>query len=127
MQSDSTAKRKTLVLGATDNPGRYAFLAINRLVEQGHPVIAVGKRDGTVAGISIQKEFPSGSEDIHTITMYLNAANQRMYHDRILALHPKRIIFNPGSENPILKNLALAEGIAVEEACTLVMLTTGAF
>ena len=119
-------KVKTLVLGATDNPGRYAFLAVSRLRGQGHPVIAVGKKSGEAADITIQHSFPS-DKDIHTITMYLNAANQKMYHEQILAARPKRIIFNPGSENPILKNLALAEGIAVEEACTLVMLATGSY
>lgn len=119
-------KRKTLVLGATDNPGRYAFLAVSRLVANGHPVIAVGRRSGNAAGVPILREFPP-DRDIHTITMYLNAGNQKMYHEQILEAMPRRIIFNPGSENTVLKNLALAKGIEVEEGCTLVMLATGVF
>lgn len=119
-------KIKTLVLGATANPGRYAFLALSRLVAQGHPVIALGRRPGEALGIPILNAFPP-DKDIHTVTMYMNAANQKMYHDQILAAMPKRIIFNPGAENPVLKNLALSKGIAVEEGCTLVMLSTGSY
>lgn len=74
----------------------------------------------------IEQTFPD-DEDIHTVTMYLNAGNQAMYHDRILAARPERIIFNPGAENPVLADRARAQGIRVEEACTLVMLATGAF
>lgn len=122
----SMATTKTLVLGATTNPSRYAYLAINRLVSQGHPVLAVGRRPGEVAGVPIEQTFPD-DEDIHTVTMYLNAGNQAMYHDRILAARPERIIFNPGAENPVLADRARAQGIRVEEACTLVMLATGAF
>ncbi|QEC54103.1 hypothetical protein EDD80_101663 [Anseongella ginsenosidimutans] len=120
------SKIKTLVLGATANPGRYAFLAVSRLLAHGHPVVAVGRRAGEAAGVPILNAFPS-DKDIHTVTMYLNAANQKMYHDQILAAKPKRIIFNPGAENPVLKNLALSMGIAVEEGCTLVMLSTGSY
>ena len=119
-------KIKTLVLGATANPGKYAFLAVSRLVANGHPVVAVGRRRGEVAGVPIQLAFPP-DKDIHTITMYLNAANQKMYHEQILAAMPKRIIFNPGSENPVLKDMALSKGILVEEACTLVMLATDSY
>jgi len=115
---------KTVVLGATDNPGRYAYLAANRLVRHGHPIVPVGRKKGTVAGIPIRRDFPD-DEEIDTITMYLNPRNQEMYYDQILAASPRRIIFNPGSENPVLKKQALAKGITVEEACTLVMLSVG--
>lgn len=119
-------KLKTLVLGATNNPGRYAYLAVSRLVRNGHPVIAVGRSGGIVEGISIQPDFPADN-DIHTISMYLNARNQEMYVAHILEVLPRRIIFNPGSENPVLEKQARAKGIIVEEACTLVMLATGSY
>lgn len=125
-ETGTRQKTKTLVMGATPNPSRYAYLAVERLVAKGHPVLAVGRKKGEVAGIPIQQEFPA-DRDIHTVTMYLNAANQKMYHDQILGARPKRIIFNPGAENPVLQNLAAAEGIQVELACTLVMLVSGAY
>lgn len=126
MEQKTERKLKTLVLGASPNPGRYAFLALTRLVAQGHPVLALGKQAGTVAGVSIRRDFPE-DRDIHTMTMYLNAGHQEEYHDRILAARPRRIIFNPGSENPRLREAALASGIDVQEACTLVLLSTGAY
>lgn len=114
----------TLVLGATTNPTRAAFQAIHRLVSQQIPVSAVGIRDGEVAGIPIQHGEPA-LEDVHTVTLYLNAQRQQPYYDYILDLAPKRIIFNPGTENIELYQLARAQGIEVENACTLVMLATG--
>lgn len=126
MEPNNDRKLKTLVLGASTNPGRYAFLALTRLVAQGHPVLALGKQEGTVAGVSIRRNFPE-DRDIHTMTMYLNARNQEEYLDRILAARPQRIIFNPGSENPGLREAARALGIDVQEACTLVLLSTGAY
>lgn len=113
----------TLVLGATTNPNRIAFQAIYRLVNQGYPVSAVGIRHGEVAGIPIQQGMPE-LEDIHTITLYLNPQRQEPYYDYILGLKPKRIIFNPGTENVQLMRLAEEAGIEVEIACTLVMLAT---
>lgn len=116
----------TLVLGASDNPQRYSNLAIQRLRGAGHPVIAVGKRHGWVSDIEIQTEtrpFPN----IHTITLYLNPLHQKAYYDYILSLQPQRIIFNPGTENPELAQMAEARGIATLEACTLVMLAAAQY
>src|SRR5215210_5949834 len=90
--------KKTMVLGASPNPARYSYLAINRLRAHKHPVVAIGKREGKVADVSLIKETPN-MEDVDTITLYLNANNQKQYYDYILSLHPKRIIFNPGAEN----------------------------
>ena len=118
--------KKTLVLGASQNPERYSYLAINQLVAHLHPVIAIGKNKGMVNNIEIEtdkKEF----NDIDTVTLYLNPANQKSYYDYILSLHPKRIIFNPGAENPELYQLAEQSGINVLEACTLVLLSTGQY
>ena len=119
-------KKKTLVLGASANPARYSNLAINRLKDHRHPVVAIGKRAGDVAGVPIETGKQS-FDDIDTITLYLNPANQKEYYDYIISLHPKRIIFNPGTENDELAELALQNGVKPLEACTLVLLSTGQY
>jgi predicted CoA-binding protein len=118
--------KKTLVLGASDNPARYSFLALNRLREHGHPVEGIGARTAQVAGVQVETTKKPW-KDIDTVTMYLRPAHQVEYYDYIISLHPKRIIFNPGAENPELSALAKKSGIAVMEACTLVLLGTGQF
>jgi len=118
--------KKTLVLGASENPARYSYLAINRLKNHNHPVVAIGRRKGKVAGVEIEKEKIPYT-DIDTVTLYLNAANQKEYYDYIISLHPRRIIFNPGTENEELEELALRNNIKLVEACTLVMLSTGQY
>ncbi len=118
--------KKTLVLGASDNPARYSYLAVNRLKAKGHPVIAIGKKESKVNGVSIITGQPQ-IEGIDTITLYLNKQNQKQYYGYILSLHPKRIIFNPGAENDELAEMAAAQGIQPVEACTLVLLSTGQF
>lgn len=122
----SGEKKYTVVLGASANPSRYSFLAVNRLVQHGHQVLPIGIREGEIAGIKISTETPF-VKDVDTITLYLNPARQKQYYDYILRLHPKRIIFNPGSENDELEKLASANGIQPLEACTLVMLSTGQY
>lgn len=121
-----TINKKTLVLGASSNPSRYSYLALNRLLNAGHTVEAIGKKEETVAGVHIQKE-PQPLTDINTVTLYLNPLNQKPYYDYILSLHPKRIIFNPGAENTELEELAQQHNIATMEACTLVLLATGQY
>src|SRR5918993_4958282 len=118
--------KKTLVLGASKNPQRYSFLAINRLRKHGHPVVAIGKREAVVADVPITVEKES-HPDVDTVTLYLSADNQKQYYDYILGLHPKRIIFNPGAENDELYDMAEKNGIKPIEACTLVMLSTGQY
>jgi len=119
-------QKKTLVLGASQNPARYSFLAMQQLSKHQHPVIAIGKNKGTVGAVEIETEKKQ-LDDIDTVTIYLNPANQKEYYNYILSLHPKRIIFNPGSENTELENLAQQKGIKTMEACTLVLLSTGQF
>lgn len=119
-------KKKTLVIGASENPERYSNLAINRLKNNQHPVVAIGKTKGTVAGITIETEKIK-LDDIDTVTLYLNPALQKEYYDYIISLHPKRIIFNPGTENDELSELARQQGIKPVEACTLVLLSTGQY
>jgi uncharacterized protein len=118
--------KKTLVLGASENPARYSNLAINRLKNKQHPVVAIGKKAGAVAGITIGTEKIQ-LDDIDTVTLYLSPQNQKEYYDYIISLHPKRIIFNPGTENDELAELALKNGIIPQEACTLVLLSTGQY
>lgn len=119
-------KKKTVVLGASSNPARYSYMAIQRLRKYGHPVLAIGRKVGEVADVNISKE-PQAEEDVDTITLYLNPTNQVEYYDYILNLHPKRIIFNPGTENDELVGLAKKNNIHAVIACTLVMLGTGQY
>jgi len=119
-----TNEKKTLILGATPDASRYAYLAANRLVRTGHPIVNVGIKKGEVAGVAIEKPEAIHS-DIDTITLYIGPQNQPSLYDYILATNPKRIIFNPGTENPELRRLARERGIETLSACTLVMLSTG--
>ncbi|HZE84425.1 MAG TPA: CoA-binding protein [Puia sp.] len=118
--------KKTLVIGASGNPERYSFLAVNRLRSKGHPVVAIGRRETTVADVEIgtDKKEISG---VDTVTLYLSPGLQKQYYDYIFSLHPRRIIFNPGAENKELARLAREHGIEPLEACTLVMLNTGQY
>ena len=118
--------KKTIVLGATPNPERYAYLATMRLAQHGHEVIPVGIRKGEIAGIQIVEGKPE-LEGVDTVTLYLGAARQPEYYEYILSLQPKRIIFNPGAENPELARMAQEKGIETVEGCTLVMLSIGAY
>ena len=113
--------KKTLVLGASPTPSRYAYKAIKRLLSFGHEVVAIGKVEAEIDNVKITREMVD-IPDLHTVTMYLNPERQEPYLDYILELKPKRIIFNPGSFNPKLDKMARAAGIQVMEDCTLVML-----
>jgi len=116
----------TLILGATPNPQRYAYLAAHRLTANGHPIINVGIKQGDVAGEPIQNGTPA-LENVDTVTLYVGPKNQPPYYDWLLSLQPRRIIFNPGTENPELSKLAREAGIQTEVACTLVMLASGQY
>ena len=118
--------KKTLILGASDNPSRYSYLALQRLRNHGHPVMAIGRKDTKVNDVIIGKEKQQ-AEDIDTVTLYLNPTHQKEYYDYIISLQPKRIIFNPGTENDELMRLAKQNNIQPIEACTLVMLSTGQY
>jgi predicted CoA-binding protein len=119
-------KKKTMVLGASGNPSRYSYLAIQRLRAKGHPVIAIGRRHAMVADVPVEtKQVPV--EDVDTVTLYLNQTHQKEYYDYILSLKPKRIIFNPGAENAELAALAKKNKIDPMEACTLVLLSIGQY
>ena len=119
-------QKKTLVLGASDNPARYSYLAIQRLRSHGHPVVGIGRKNTKVADVNIDKEKVSINE-LDTVTLYLNPTHQQEYYEYILSLKPKRIIFNPGTENAELVKLAKEQNIESLEACTLVLLSTGQY
>lgn len=119
-------QKKTVVLGASANPARYSHMAVKRLLSHNHPVVAIGKRTGSVGPVPIETEHLP-VDGVDTVTLYLNPQNQREYYDYILNLRPRRIIFNPGTENSELEGRAEAAGIETVEGCTLVMLGVGTY
>jgi predicted CoA-binding protein len=118
--------KPTLVIGASTKPERYSYLAIQQLVEKKHTTFAFGVKKGTVANVSIETELLH-YENLHTITLYINPLIQKMYYQSILELNPKRVVFNPGTENQKLTEMLSAKGIECVEACTLVMLKTNQY
>jgi predicted CoA-binding protein len=117
---------KTLIIGASTNPERYAFKAANSLLAHGHEIVLVGQKEGEIQGCKIQTNY-ADFEDIDTVTMYVGVKNQPALYDYILKQNPRRIIFNPGTENPEFEAMAEAKGVATEEACTLVLLAIGQY
>lgn len=120
------AQWTTLVLGASTKPERYAYKAITQLRAKKYPVVAVGAKTGTVAGVEFKTSLQQ-LPPIHTVSMYLSPARQEMYYDKIIALQPQRVLFNPGTENPAFAQHLQNEGIAVENACNLVLLATNQY
>lgn len=120
------SEKRTIVLGASTNPNRYSHLAVQKLITNGHPVIAIGKQPGKIGDIEIFTE-PVWAEKIHTITLYINPENQKIHYNYILSVRPERLIFNPGTENKELESMAQESGINTLNACTLVMLHTGQY
>ncbi len=118
--------KKTLVLGASTKPERYGNIATRRLKLYNHEVVPVGNRAGEIDGIEILLGKPE-VDDVDTITLYLNPKRQVEFYNYIIGLKPKRIIFNPGTENPELVKLARQHGIESEIACTLVLLSVGQY
>lgn len=118
--------KKTLVFGASLKPNRYSNLAIHRLIDSGVETLAFGLREGEVSGVSINNTLDKIS-DIHTITLYINPKRQEEYYNSIISLAPKRVIFNPGTENQEFYKLLENSGIEVDVACTLVLLGTGQY
>ena len=117
---------KTLIIGASNNPDRYAYKAAERLLAHGYEIELIGKRPEVVFGKTIdinKKDY----EDIDTVTLYISDKFQPEYYDYIVSLNPRRVIFNPGTENPELEEILIQNDIHVEEACTLVLLGTGQY
>lgn len=119
-------EKKTLVMGASTEPTRYAYKAIKMLQRFGHPVVAMGKKEDNLDGIKIEKGA-APFDGVDTVTLYLNPMNQKPYYDYIVGLEPKRVVFNPGTENMELYRILRDNNIEVEVACTLVMLSTNQY
>lgn len=117
---------KTLVIGASTHDYRYSNKAIKLLRAHKHEVVAVGRETGEVSGVNIEYDLPT-QKDIDTITLYINPMHQKAYYDKLVELKPRRVIFNPGTENREFEELLEKNGIATEEACTLVLLNTGQY
>ncbi|MBB1150808.1 CoA-binding protein [Myroides sp. NP-2] len=118
--------KKTVVLGASLKEERYSNQAIRMLREYGHPVEAHGLRAGKVADVEIHTDLNAYS-DIDTVTLYLNPQRQEAFYEYIIQLQPRRVIFNPGTENPAFYKQLIKNNIGYEEACTLVLLRTNQF
>ena len=118
--------KKTVVIGASDKPDRYAYKATIALQQHKHEVIPVGIREGEINGIQIIKGKPA-IENVDTVTLYVGPQNQPAWYDYIISLKPKRVVFNPGTENPEFENMLQKQNIEPLEACTLVMLSIGTY
>lgn len=118
--------KKTLVIGASLNPARYSNMAIRKLVQSEQPTYAIGLRKGEVEGVRIDTDSKLFTE-VHTVTLYLNPKRQEAFYNYIIDLKPKRVIFNPGTENPEFYELLAKHHIKYEEACTLVLLSTNQY
>lgn len=119
-------KKRTAVIGASENPERYAYKATISLQRHGHPVFPIGLKAGSINGESILLR-DSQPEEIDTVTLYVGPAHQAAWKDYVFELQPKRIIFNPGTEGGVIEQEAQARGIECLPACTLVMLSTGQY
>jgi predicted CoA-binding protein len=119
--------KKTLVIGASENTERYSNRAMRMLQQFHHPVVALGLKSGQVGNVPIRDAFHQEFEGVHTVTLYVSAKNQDAYKALIMNLKPKRVIFNPGTENPQFMLELQDKGIASEESCTLVLLSLGSY
>lgn len=118
--------KKTLVIGASENPARYSFQAVRKLLKHQHEVVAVGNKIGKIDTVEILTSRPE-IDNLNTITLYINPSLQTQYFDWIIQLKPQRVIFNPGTENTALEQLLTEHRISFARACTLVMLMTGQY
>ncbi len=117
---------KTLVIGATTNKERYAYKAIHNLIGKNHQVVAIGARKGMALDVEIETE-KKPYKGIDTVTLYINPERQKEYYDYIVSLKPRRVIFNPGTENPEFYEKLNKQAIQSDEACTLVLLATNQY
>lgn len=118
--------KNTLIIGATPNPTRYAYRAAQMLTAKGHTIINIGIKQGEVAGVKIEKPDQPYT-DIDTVTLYIGPDLQPSYYDYIIDTKPKRVIFNPGTENSTFQKMLNLHNIEPIEACTLVLLSIGQY
>ena len=117
---------KTLIIGASSNTERYSYLAAERLLAHGYDIELLGKKPDVIFGRTIDTQ-KKNFEDIDTVTLYISDKFQPEYYEYVVSLNPRRVIFNPGTENPEFEELLIQNDIHVEEACTLVLLRTGQY
>ncbi|WP_111309073.1 CoA-binding protein [Confluentibacter sediminis] len=118
--------KKTLVIGASLNPSRYSNLVIQKLIAHEYEVVAIGRKEGVIAGVKVDTEqLPY--KDVDTVTLYVNPINQKEFYNYIISLKPKRVIFNPGTENSELYKILKENNIDFEIACSLVLLSTNQY
>lgn len=122
----TTNMKRTLIIGASNNPERYAYKAAERLLAHGHEIELLGLRPDVIFGKTIDTERKT-YDGLDTVTLYVGPQHQPEYYDYVLSLKPKRVIFNPGTENDEFETLLKENGIEAEEACTLVLLGTGQY
>lgn len=120
-------KEKVVVIGASNNPERYSHRALLLLRKHGHAVVPVHPKLAEIEGIPVVADVGLISGPVDTVTMYVGPAISSGLQDKLVALKPGRVIFNPGAENASLAQALQKAGIACEEACTLVLLNTGQF
>lgn len=118
---------RVVIVGASNNPERYSHRALLSLRRHGHEVVPVHPKLAEIEGIPVVPDLSAISGPVDTVTMYVGAAISAGLQEKLIALKPRRIIFNPGAENPPLEDALIKAGIACEEACTLVLLNTGQF
>lgn len=123
----STAQQRVVVLGASDNPERYSNMAVNRLLENGHSVVPVHPKLERIGELTVTPDLGDVAGPVDTVTVYVSPGVSSTMTDRLIALAPVRVIFNPGAENPELEAALAAHGIETLRACTLVLLSTGQF
>ncbi len=123
-----TGSKKTMIVGASNNPGRYAYLAASMLLDYGHPIVPVGIKKGEIFGHPILdiRQLPMIKE-VDTITLYIGPQHQAQWYDYLIGIKPQRIIFNPGTENGEFEKKLEDNGIEAVQACTLVLLRTNQF
>jgi len=118
---------RVILIGASTNPSRYAYMATESLLNHGHEVLLYGIKQGEVLGLKIQVDKTLIPEQIDTVTLYINPTHQESWIDFILKVSPKRVLFNPGTENPAFETVLRSKGISAEHVCTLVLLSTNTF
>lgn len=120
-------KQRVVVLGASHKPERYSNRAVRRLMQHGHRVIPVNPSETAIEGLPVVSSLQDVDGPVDTLTVYVSPGTSTTLEETIIRLHPGRVIFNPGAENPALMDRLMREGIRTEEACTLALLATDQF
>ena len=123
----SSTSERVVIVGASDNPERYSHKALLLLRHHGHEILPVHPKLTSIEGVPVMSDLSQVAGPVDTVTMYVGAAISKGLTDKLVAMKPKRVIFNPGAENPELQERLTTAGVDVEEACTLVLLRIGQF